>query len=719
MPSTEQLSAPIQAFKDRALPWLTRPRPVRTLLLLMSLALLLPVLAFAASLVGDSARRQRTQIDERLVQVATDLADTVDREFERILTLLDTIALSQRLAQRDFAAFHAEASVAVRRLRAHILLVDPTGQQLINTRVRFGTALSKMADAQSLRTAVATGAPVVSNLLFGPVAQDYIFDVLIPLSGDGLREHVLILSLNAAHFLEIMAGQNLPATWLTGISDRSGAIVARSRDHKAFVGKTVPAELVDAKLTGRAAFTTVGMDGQSTRRAIAQSKRAGWLFSAIVPTAIVDAEIRRSQMTLALGGASLLVLALALASLLARWIIVPIQALSASAVTLDADAIPPQLVSPVVEVNEVAAALRTASIALKSRTAHLRESERRLDVAQRTARLAYLDLDLQKGAISVSETFEDIFGFLPPAAGLSQVNEAFLARVHPDDRARVALTQARASNKVGTFEMEFRVVQPDGQIRWIFTQGETIGDAAGRPIQVFGSNLDITRLKEQEEHIRFLMREVTHRSKNLLAIIQALATQTAKTSPNNAIFQERFSQRLQGMAASHDLLVNQDWRGVELGALVCAQLDPFVGAAGGRFDLAGPGIVLKPQAAQSIGMALHELATNATKYGALSVPDGRVRIVWSLSGAADNVRFLMTWSEMNGPAVAAPDRKGFGHTVFDRMIAQSLNGSVKLTFAATGLVWELDAALESVRGQHHATASETQGRPTAQPARGK
>jgi PAS domain S-box-containing protein len=694
MRSAAETSLP--TLYDRTVKRLLRPRPVRTLLALMSLALILPALGFSTHLVLRSANMHREQVEQRLLQVAADLADSLDREFERMLSLLDTLAQSQPLAQQDFATFHVQATAAMQRLGATVLVVDPSMQQLVNTRVPYGTPLPHISDTMAVQEAQKSKAPAVSNLVFGAVVQRYVYNVLMPLTAPGLSDHTLILAMPAEHWLKLMEGQKLPTVWVTGISDQRGIIVARSKDHTGFVGKPLPGYLLEASRQGTSAFATVNVEGARIMRAVAQSKVSGWLVSANVLQSVVDAEIRRSQWSLAIGGLVLLALAGALASTFARWIITPIQALAASAVTLEVREIPAALASPVAEANDVAGALRMASIELKARTASLRDSETRLILAQKTAGLTHVDIDIANKAVLVSETFEAIMGLRPGHGDFPDGMSAFLERVHPDDRKHAATAHTGALGKLGPFQYEFRIIQSDGANHWILAQGETYGDALGQPTRMIVTCLDITHRKEQEEHIRFLLREVSHRSKNILAIIQAIATQTARTSRSIDVFQTRFSQRLQGMATSQDLLVNQDWQGVNLGALVRAQLRPFAEDVGGRLAVIGPNMILKPDAAQSLGLALHELATNAMKYGALSNAAGKVRISWKIAREPAEMRFYLEWRESGGPRVAAPAQKGFGHTVIERMIGQALKATIDLRYEPDGVVWSLDTELASV-----------------------
>ena len=217
---------------------------------------------------------------------------------------------------------------------------------------------------------------------------------------------------------------------------------------------------------------------------------------------------------------------------------------------------------------------------------------------------------------------------------------------------------------------------------------------------------DLSERIRHEEHVRLLMGEVNHRSKNMLSLVQAIANRTVATRPEDFI--ERFGQRMQALAASQDLLVKSEWKAVPFGELVRAQLAHFDDVHDSRIKLDGPQLAIKASASQALGMALHELATNAAKYGALSNTSGRVVISWSLSSdAAGKARFTMSWIESGGPPVAKPTRLGFGSTVTDNMIKMSLGGNVKVDFAATGLIWRIDCPAEGFLEGSVPTASQS------------
>ena len=239
------------------------------------------------------------------------------------------------------------------------------------------------------------------------------------------------------------------------------------------------------------------------------------------------------------------------------------------------------------------------------------------------------------------------------------------------------------------FEAQYR--RGDGSLVWLGRTASLVLDAQGRPQHVVSVYRDITERRSAQEHQRFLLAELSHRSKNLLAVIQAIAGQTIRSVETLSDFKARFTQRLQGIAATQDILVRQDWAGGDLRQLLSTQLEIFdLGAS--RIGISGPDVTLSADAVQSVGLALHELATNALKYGALSVPAGRVSVVWAVdSGGA----LRLSWSEQGGPPVVAPSRTGFGSTVLDKMAASSIDGAVALDYAQTGLTWSL-----SMPGKH-------------------
>ncbi len=219
--------------------------------------------------------------------------------------------------------------------------------------------------------------------------------------------------------------------------------------------------------------------------------------------------------------------------------------------------------------------------------------------------------------------------------------------------------------------------------------GEAMREAAG---QIFARE-DELRRNEQER--RMVMRELSHRSKNLLAVIQAMVSNSLRMAPDPQQFRENLTERLAGLARSHDLLIKTDWGSVSLAELISTQLSAFDDPKKGRVHAHGPKVLLSPHTAQHLGMAFHELATNALKYGALSSPQGRVAIEWAVRQMREGEVLLLRWQESGGPAVSPPLKRGFGSTVIERLVPSTPGSTSKVDWLASGLVWELELNLKA------------------------
>ncbi|MGA8771692.1 MAG: HWE histidine kinase domain-containing protein, partial [Rhodomicrobium sp.] len=319
----------------------------------------------------------------------------------------------------------------------------------------------------------------------------------------------------------------------------------------------------------------------------------------------------------------------------------------------------------------------------------LRESEADLQLAQDAANLGRWNWDLRTQDFTWTDRCKAFFG-APLDAPMSY--DAFLVALHPDDRERIDAAVSEAINLGKDYDVEMRTIWPDGSLHWIASKGRVYFDD-GRPRRMMGVAFDITARKQAEEQMSYALREVTHRSKNLLSVVQAIVRQTARTETRDD-FVERFSERIRGLAASQDLLVGNKWKGVLILDLIRSQLSHFKDALGSRVRLAGPEIELNASAAQTIGMAVHELATNACKYGALSNETGHVLVDWSLRGE-DNAVFSINWSEREGPPVIRTNRKGFGQTVLLRLAEDALDAEVRLDYDAAGVQWRLRCPAEN------------------------
>jgi PAS domain S-box-containing protein len=317
------------------------------------------------------------------------------------------------------------------------------------------------------------------------------------------------------------------------------------------------------------------------------------------------------------------------------------------------------------------------------RTRSLTELNRRFDAALRASGVTVFtqDRDLVYSWISKAA-----FGF-PPQAIIGRTDDDVMPS---QSRSAIKHLKREVIETGETARTELCVHEADTE-RWYALTIEPQRDSDDNITGIIGGAVDITDRKEHETRIHLLMRELNHRSRNLLSVIQAIARQSAATSVSSGDFLERFGARLQSLAESHDLLVRDNWKGSSMPEIVRAQLGHYSDLAGTQIELHGGPMRVQPDAAQHIGMALHELATNAAKYGALSTETGKVLIRWSAEPAADGEPHCrLSWQEAGGPPVEPPTRRGFGTVVIERAVAQALDGKVTIDYAPAGFSWRLD-----------------------------
>jgi PAS domain S-box-containing protein len=314
----------------------------------------------------------------------------------------------------------------------------------------------------------------------------------------------------------------------------------------------------------------------------------------------------------------------------------------------------------------------------------LQASKDRMRFALNAALLGWWQYDPIRRLVSGDPRFREIFDVTADEIPIEQV----MKRVHPDDVEMVQANLDAALDPVDPRRSanEFRLWRGSSEVCWVEVHGLAYFEGAGRDrraVSMVGTIADVTERKEREEKVHLLMREVSHRAKNILSVVHAIARQTATKNPEDFI--ERFSERIQALSANQDLLVRNEWNGVDVEDLVCAQLAHFADLIGSRIVVHGPKLRLKAASAQAIGLALHELATNAGKYGALSADTGRVDVSWG----TDNDTLTMNWTEREGPPVSAPKQRGFGTVVLEPMMKYSVDGTVDLDYAPSGLTWRL------------------------------
>jgi PAS domain S-box-containing protein len=327
----------------------------------------------------------------------------------------------------------------------------------------------------------------------------------------------------------------------------------------------------------------------------------------------------------------------------------------------------------------------------KAAEASLRESRERLVMAQQAARIGTYEFRIADRRMIWSDELFHIYGLAPRPEAPSI--EEWQAMVHPDDRHQAKYQDTFGPPEPGKrYDHDYRIILPDGSLRWIEARAVVLADANGHPQRYVGVNVDITERKKAEEHQRLLVDELNHRVKNTLSIVQSLAQQTFRSDACSPAARDAYEGRLAALSAAHNVLTRESWEHAQFRDIIEGALAPFA-IGEGRLSLDGPDILLPPKTAVSFAMAFHELATNCVKHGSLSTRLGEVKISWEIAANDAGSRLRLLWQESGGPVVVAPARRGFGSRMIERGLAAELSGTVTLTFAEKGVRCEIDAPL--------------------------
>ncbi|ATQ40950.1 HWE histidine kinase domain-containing protein [Caulobacter mirabilis] len=318
-----------------------------------------------------------------------------------------------------------------------------------------------------------------------------------------------------------------------------------------------------------------------------------------------------------------------------------------------------------------------------------RLDHQRVELALEAAGLGEFEWDLVEDQVFVSDRMMSLMG-IDQSTAPAKRGEVVYSHVHPDDVPQLR-ERLEAGLKEGRYHVQYRLIRPDdGRLRWMEGAGVMIHDRAGAPQRVVGIVRDVTEARAEAEHREVLLAELDHRVKNVLAAVQALATQSARRTRSTDGFLSAFSGRLKAMASAHELLTATRWRGAGLTHIATAELG---GLAPGQARWSGPELILTPRAANAVSLALHELATNAVKYGALSSESGRVEVAW---GRTPDGGFRLDWTERGGPAVKTPERRGFGSTLLERVTSRELGGECRVEYPPDGVHAWLQADFRTI-----------------------
>jgi two-component sensor histidine kinase len=268
-----------------------------------------------------------------------------------------------------------------------------------------------------------------------------------------------------------------------------------------------------------------------------------------------------------------------------------------------------------------------------------------------------------------------------------------LKRIEAGDRGRLLQAARNALTRGHPIAIDIRVRRFDGHEGWLAVRGTAIKDEHQRPSGLVGIVHDITEQKQSLSRTDALLREVSHRSKNILALILAMARLTARDTVDVKSHLKEFALRVAGLAASQDLIVASDWQSVDLGALAVAQIDAVARTDATRVKISGPSFAVTPESAQTVGMILTELTLNALQHGALSLAHGEVRLTWAFP---DDTTIMISWQEVGGPGYDPERPPGYGMSVVERFSTQGLKATAHASGDASGFLWVLNAPVASL-----------------------
>ncbi|HZS63408.1 MAG TPA: response regulator [Xanthobacteraceae bacterium] len=333
---------------------------------------------------------------------------------------------------------------------------------------------------------------------------------------------------------------------------------------------------------------------------------------------------------------------------------------------------------------------RTSELAAS--TARLQDSEEQLRLATEAAEVGLWDIDNVTDTLFWPPRVKAMFGISPD---VPVTMADFYAGLHPDDKEATCAAFAAACDpaKRALYDVEYRTVgKEDGVIRWVAAKGRAIFDNQSRCVRVLGTAIDVTKRKVAEERQLLLAREVDHRARNALSVVQAIVRLTRASTPQSYV--SAVEGRIRALALAHTLLSESRWQGADVGKLVSEELAPYGSGTTSRVHVNGGPVFIAPDRAQILALALHELATNSAKYGALSVDTGELRVDWKVEGGV----LTLLWRECGGPPVQAPGSQGFGTKIMNATIKQQIGGDVVLDWHPAGLTCTLTVPFKTQGG---------------------
>ncbi len=559
----------------------------------------------------------------------------------------------------------------------------PGGQQLMNLFPIETSARRNPEAIAAQQRAFATKSPLIAGVFRCTNRSEWIPTVAFPVFRTGQPFRELSISIRVDAFMRLLNSVHLPEGWIAGIADTEGRYLTRTAGGPSVVGQPVSEGWHET--LGRAGITKFqSLEGDEIVNANEVLSLGGWTVAIAVKESVLEAPVSSTLRWAISTGVIVSLLSLMFAIYVARRITRPIQDLERNAAAL-VSGYPASLADSLPEVGRVWDALQTAVAERQRFEQNLQVSEELLRTAAEGAQFGAHDFDAVTGRLKWSLQLKRMVGH--NCAGHDVSQETAASFIHPEDREQTkAVLCDIIKGEQQSYEIEFRIVRSDGEVRWVIDRGQIIRDAgSGRVLRVIGVLIDITGRKHNELRQQTLLKELSHRVRNTLAIVQSISMQTLRSTKDPAQFADVFSERLMALARAHGLLTQRAWEGAPLDSIVKEAIAPFLSSAGeSAFKMNGPAADIPANSAITLALMFHELLTNAAKYGALSEPHGRVTIEWDIIEAAGGKQLGLRWAEEGGPTPQKPSRLGFGTRLLT-MSADQLDGQMEIDYAPGGL----------------------------------
>jgi two-component sensor histidine kinase len=667
--------------------FLARPS-LRSSLFALAVACTIPIALVACGLVWFFTTKEFDQYERDLADRAALMLNAVELKIQNVMEDLQVLAESPAIAAGDFESFATHMRATNPLVGGYgIVLVDRSGQLVISTRRAPGEPLPKRDFLDTQEKVFQTRQPQISDLIPATASDSPIVSVEVPVRVNGEIRYVLAAGLPPAYFVEVMS-KLVPPDWVGSIVDQRGILISRIPDVGAVGQPIVPVLLEQVgKKSGRW-IPIESRSGSQAYSSFLRSEQLGWTVFLAMPRELLASGIRQSVLMLATMVAAALAISLLLARQLSRWILRSLEALQLNVAALGQGAhLRPSARSGLSEVAHMERVLARVSDDIASGRERVERERILLKTTVQAMPVGVLIVGADGSVLLANRKAQQIWctDRVETFKDFTNVRRLRLdGSSYPPAEWPIARVLRTGSP---TDEEEVIHATPDGRKIRVSISAAPVHDEAGILMAAVAAFYDVTELRNAIQQQKLLLDEINHRVKNTLATVQSIATLTRTGAGSVEDYVESFQQRLFALARAYDLLTDNNWQGTDLRAIVGATLEPYRAA---QVAIEGPSVHLPPKQTLALAAALQELATNAAKYGSLSVEQGKLGVVWHYR----EQKLDLTWTESGGPSVVPPTRRGFGSRLIEEVLAREAGWTSAIRYQPSGLYCNLSVRFD-------------------------